>query len=282
MRKKKAAAVAKDKQPLHKRYGVFGDPAADDSSEEARRVKRVAEAKWGPIDDSTVIAAAAAAGGGVDLLPALKRCICNVYFEPSYFASPGADAEGFLAGAKAESSSFTQQSTKLANDVFARIDAVIASCEPLSAFHRAMRTELAYRVVAAPAGVAAKSIMDVTANSGQGRMGIPVESQYQLIRLDNTSFTALAVPRSIAQMLSVAHAVYHIVHYLRQAVIDGTTMSMKQQLLNKSPHQVWCILLGPVHATAPLTQWKWPGSAPLVQLVVQLNTVLQTACAWLA
>lgn len=320
MKPQKKRAKKPDDLQMAKRYGHFGDPQVDNSAEEERVVRRRMAAQDPPnyamlfqaleTLDAEPIAASSpslkpdllavalavfepktdpksepkpAAAAVVVVTPAagtvtwefagpLQRCINVIAF--------GGDAP-IVETMVQQSKVFGQQLKALQDRLFARLESVFQPTAPkVAEFHRTLRKDEALRRQEAAAGpIAGKKYPDVCANS---EAPIPVGSGYQVLTLHDPMTAAIAVPRPVADLLAVAHCVYHLIHYMHQAVAKSIADSKLSQ--PESLERIWDILCSGGNANVaqqPTSTWKYYSSPVFVQRIVQLRTTVETASGWL-
>jgi len=283
-RAKRQASVGLAKNELIERYGAFGDAQADASAEEARQVREKV-AKWETPAQAVPSAAATApdefarnyealfgcplppspvrsAPAAMDLGPTLMRCVEGTFFSGSKVT----------AALKRDTALFSAQCKALGDALFARVNGL---CPQLSAFHAALRQQLELTNVAVRSG---ERWQDACQPEG---VLVPADAGYRVLTLP-ASNAVVVVPRTVAHLLGVCHAVYHVVAYMRTAICAATSDELQARVLGQPLPVVWAALCGgePWATQTAVAEWRWEGSPPFVQAVVQLRAVLDAAGVW--
>jgi hypothetical protein len=271
--------VEDDGLSLSQRYGHLGDPLEDDSQEEAKWV-RAKMAKFDHAPEPTPLQAAMESLFGGDLTPAasaptapttkslnfdapLRRCLDVIVFGGTFAT----------LDIKEGTTTFVHDAKQLTDALFARIDTLLSSNPELARFHDALRKHpKSLRIERAPDGMAGKKWLDVCRGSAHS---VPVNADYCIMSIDTLS---LAIPRPIAHLLGICHAVYHLIPYLSLVVGE----SISPEATYPAPlDALWRTLCTEEWAAKPVSEWKWPGSPPFVQRAVHLRAAVEAAQGWI-
>lgn len=284
-RAKRQASTGLAKNELIERYGAFGDAQADSSAEEARQVREKV-AKWADVPQAQTVvvdefarnyealfgaplppAPAAPPVVTLDLGPVLKRCV-----EGTFFGTASKPSAALIR----ETALFSTQCKALAANLFAYVTALIALCPQLSAFHTALRQHP--HLTSTP--LREKHWQDACQPEG---VLVPADAGYRILALPGSNTAPVAVPRSVAYLLSVCHAVYHVVGYVNTAILMATTDELQARVLGQPLTVVWAALCGgePWATQTPVREWRWEAAPPFVQSVVQLRAALNAARIWI-